>query len=569
MDMRGAAENRRIITLFLMVAGLMFWPRGNLRAMQDVCRQGEMATRATGGGTAVSSPAATRAAAPAVLEARVEALSRQVAELTRLVQTLLSSTGQGSVAPGTAESPYEMKPPVTTVIGDQAPSVPESKESRQEGASPAAARNAEQTAPAPRPATETPAKVGFGPLRLGGDFRLRLDGIVRSSYNSHNPDEPSLPHVQNIRGRYRLRLNLDADILPSVSFHGQLATGPANNPLTLDQDFSATVARHPFMINEAWVDFHPVKGMTFQGGRVQEVFADNLRFLFDDDVTFNGFNQRLTHEFKKPVAGLKRIEWRSGQYIFSNPDIAIVTPGNLGPTGAVIGSTGRAAQLFHQGFVLVQGLSPRVTQQFGMDVQLYRNPNQIQFASTTAGVPIIVQNSLGIALSGPVKGTGNATAAPGGAMYSAPSFQVARLSYRLDVTGLKSARREYPLTLNFQVARNTGTGQAERDALLANFKIGKVQNRWDHSFLYMYAIKGANSMISQLTDDDLGTSSGVNIRAHFFRFDLGLAKGIQFQSLFFMQTGLSNPGQYPGFFVPLGAFAPRQYRFQEQIVFTF
>ena len=342
-----------------------------------------------------------------------------------------------------------------------------------------------------------------------------------------------------------------------------------NNPLTLDQDFSATVARHPFMVNEAWVDFHPRKNMVFQGGRVQEVFADNLRFLFDDDLALNGFNQRIAHDLKRPVAGIKRIEWRSGQYILSNPDIAIVTPGNLGPTGAVIGSTGRAAQLFHQGLLLDQALSARITQQFGADIQVYRNPNQIQFASTAAGVPIIVQNALGIALSGPVKGTGNATTTPGGSIYTAPSFQVARLSYRFDLAGLKSARREYPLTVNLQVARNVGTGGPERDALLANFKIGRIKGRWDHSFLYMFAIKGANSMISQLTDDDLGTSSGVNIRSHFFRFDIGIAKGIQIQSLFFMQNQLRNSGQYPGFFVPLGAYAPRQYRFQEQIVFSF
>jgi len=61
----------------------------------------------------------------------------------------------------------------------------------------------------------------------------------------------------------------------------------------------------------------------------------------------------------------------------------------------------------------------------------------------------------------------------------------------------------------------------------------------------------------------------VNIRSHFFRFDIGIARGIQIQNLFFMQNQLRNSGQYPNFFVPLGAYAPRQYRFQEQIVFSF
>ena len=57
------------------------------------------------------------------------------------------------------------------------------------------------------------------------------------------------------------------------------------------------------------------------------------------------------------------------------------------------------------------------------------NPNQIQLASTTAGVPIIVQNGLGLTLSGPLTGTGNATTTSGGAIYTAPSFRIARVTY--------------------------------------------------------------------------------------------------------------------------------------------
>jgi hypothetical protein len=89
------------------------------------------------------------------------------------------------------------------------------------------------------------------------------------------------------------------------------------------------------------------------------------------------------------------------------------------------------------------------------------------------------------------------------------------------------------------------------------------------SFLYVLSIKGANSIISQLTDDDLGTGTGVNLRTHYFRWELGLARNITLQSLVFVQRELRNSGQFPNFFVPLGAFTPRQYRFQEHLVFTF
>lgn len=408
-----------------------------------------------------------------------------------------------------------------------------------------------------------------GPFRFSGDFRLRADAILRPAFTNPGPGQTALPHVQNVRGRYRVRLNFDADPATWLSFHGQLATGPVNNALTFDQEFGSAITRHPFFLSEAYVDFHPVRWFSAQGGKLPDVFADNSRFLLDDDVRFNGFNEKFIYGFAKKPAGFKSIELRAGQYILTNPNIAIVTNANLGLTGAVIGSTGRGSEMFHQGLLINQQLSERVAQQFGGDIQLYRNPNQIQFASTQAGLPVLVQGGLGLALSGPLAGTGNATTTPGGAIYTARNFQVARLTWRLDHKGFKHGEYEYPLAVNLQVARNLGTGQRERDAMFAALSLGKVKNRGDQAFSYLFTIKGANALISQLTDDDLGTLTGVNIRAHHLRYDLGLAKGIQLQSLFFIQNELRSSGQYPNFFVPLNAFTPRQYRLQEQIVFTF
>jgi hypothetical protein len=190
----------------------------------------------------------------------------------------------------------------------------------------------------------------IGSFRFGGDFRLRFDGIFRKADPTPPVGFAPLTHQQNARMRYRLRLNLDTDIDSRLSFHGQLATGPANNPLTMDQDFGETTTRHPFFISEAWVDYHPNKAVQLQGGRVQEVFADNSRFLFDDDVRFNGFNEKYTLSFKNNGLKVSSLELRAGQYIFSNPNVAIVTAGSpLAQAGAIINSTGRSSNLFHQG----------------------------------------------------------------------------------------------------------------------------------------------------------------------------------------------------------------------------
>jgi putative porin len=407
----------------------------------------------------------------------------------------------------------------------------------------------------------------IGPFRFSGDFRLRFDGIYRSATE---PPDPPLDHVQNARARYRLRLNFDTDIYPNLSFHGQLATGPLNNHLSTNQDFTSFSVRAPFFLSEAWVEYRPSKSVQLQGGRVQSVFADNSRFLFDDDIRFNGFNERYTHPFKANGAYVKSLELRAGQYILSTPNVAVIQPGSpLARIGEVVGTAGRSANLFHQGFLVNQEFNEKWSSQAGADIQLYRHPNQIQLASTNDGLVLLVQPGIGIALSGPLPGTGNATTLPGGAVYTAPGFQVLRLTYRLNHTGFVHNDHAYPITFNLQFARNVATGMNERDAMLAALQIGRPVKRGDMGFMYVFAIKGANSMISQVTDDDLGTNTGVNIRTNHFRFEYGISRKVIFQSLFFFQQSLRRSGQFPNFFVPIGDFAPTTYRVQQQLVFNF
>lgn len=407
----------------------------------------------------------------------------------------------------------------------------------------------------------------IGPLRVSGDFRLRFDGIFRSATD---PGDPPVSHVQNARARYRFRINFDTDLYPNLSFHSQLATGPINNPLTADQDFAGITARHPLFINEAWIDYHPSKSVQLQGGRVQEVFADNSRFLFDDDIRFNGFNEKYVRALKPNAGYFSSVEFRAGQYIFSNPNVAIIAAGSpLARAGEVVGTTGRSANLFHQGILFNQSFNKKWSDQFGGDIQIYRHPNQLQLASTTDGLILLVQPSLGLALSGPLSGTGNATTTSGGAIYTAPGFQIARLSYKLNYAGFKKGDHTFPVVFNLQLARNLATGLHERDAMLAAFQVGRITKKGDTSFLYVFSIKGANALISQVTDDDLGTGSGVNIRTNHFRFEYGVAKKVTFQSLFYIQHSLRSSGQYPNFFVPISAFVPTSYRLQQQIVFSF
>ena len=110
---------------------------------------------------------------------------------------------------------------------------------------------------------------------------------------------------------------------------------------------------------------------------------------------------------------------------------------------------------------------------------------------------------------------------------------------------------------------------AARDAMMASVNLGAIRQLGDVRFLYQYAIKDANSIIAQFTDDDLGTGVTTNIAVHAIRFDLGLSRSLQWQNLLFLQNERrpNNPAQ--NFFVPVQRGTNLTYRYLGQLSFSF
>jgi hypothetical protein len=404
------------------------------------------------------------------------------------------------------------------------------------------------------------AAANIAGFRLSGDLRFRADMQARSSNAIAGP-------LQNIRSRYRVRFNVDKDFEPKFRFHLQLSTGPYATQTTNDQDFGGMAVKHAFSIAEAYLDFHPTSRISLRGGRMEEAFADNMRFLWDDDVRFNGFQQVANVPLQSKV--FKNLEFRAGEYFLSNPNVPVLAANSPFVTaGYLPGQKVRDANLFHPGVILTGDLGARWSHQAIADMEFYRNQNQIQLSSTAAGFPVVVNNSIGFMLSGPITALGNATTTPGGAVYTAGRYQIGRLAYRLTDRNLKIGQREMPLFFDFQVARNVGT-HASRDAMMASVNFGAIRQLGDVRFLYQYAIKDANSIIAQFTDDDLGTGLTTNIAVHAIRFDLGLSRSLQWQNLLFLQNERrpNNPAQ--NFFVPVQRGANLTYRYLGQLAFTF
>lgn len=399
-------------------------------------------------------------------------------------------------------------------------------------------------------------------IQFSGDFRLRFDAALRSANQFAGP-------LQNVRGRYRLRLNADRSLDRRFDVHMQLSTGTLNNPLTNDQDMAGMNTKHPFSVAEAWVDFHPHANFSMRAGRMPEVFRRRTRFIWDDDVRFNGFQQIARLPLADGPLGLKSVEFRAGEYLLSNPNITLLSASSpLTGAGLRPGGKVRDAALFHPGFIVDGGLGSRWKHQVMSDIQLYRNPNQIQLASLPSGFPVLINPALGVSLSGPINEQGAATATADRSRYFARHYQIVQLGYRLERGGWALRGREMPVWFDFKAARNVGTGKL-RDALMLAANAGNVRQGGDVRFLYQYMIKDANSLVAQFTDDDLGTGSGVNIAVHGMRFDLGLARFLQWQNLLFVQNQrrASNPAE--NLFVPLSRGAHTTFRFLSQLDFSF
>jgi len=410
-------------------------------------------------------------------------------------------------------------------------------------------------------------------FRFSGDFRLRADGAFRSSNSLAGP-------VQDARGNYRLRFNIDKVLSEQTSFHFQVGSGRANAPLTYNTDFGGFANRGPIFIGEAWGSYHPSSNMDLLAGRIPELFADDSRFLLKEDIRFDGFQENFKIPLGSNPLGITRVEVRAGQYVLTSPNVPVLPsvkscavaspPANCAylSAGYQPGQKVRDADLFHQGFAIYADIKPGWHHQFGGDLQWYRNQNQIALAATAAGAPVVIGPLYGTSSILPISGTGTATTTPGGAMFTASHFQVAHFKYRLGYDGWKVKDHEMPAYLEFHGARNVGTTFLN-NAAMGIISFGETRKAGDVRLLYGYAIKEGNSMISEVTDDYLGSQTGVNMRTHEIRVDVGLSRFLTWQSYLYIQKEISGNDPARHFYVPLPAGAARQYRVQSQLQFKF
>jgi hypothetical protein len=175
---------------------------------------------------------------------------------------------------------------------------------------------------------------------------------------------------------------------------------------------------------------------------------------------------------------------------------------------------------------------------------------------------------VGATLIGNLPENGNATTTAGGATYFATDFHVVRGAFNLNYSGSTRKGHNFPFQFFVQATHNTGAS-FDNNAYMAGWSLGQEARLGDIQLQYQYFYKPANGFVSQFTDDDIGSGSGVNLKGHEIRLNFGLTRFLAWENRLYIQNGVSRSDPTINFFVPLQQGYNTQFRIHSQFVFTF
>jgi hypothetical protein len=335
----------------------------------------------------------------------------------------------------------------------------------------------------------------------------------------------------------------------------------------MDTDFAGISTRAPISVAEAYIDFRPTKGLTLRAGRTTELYADNRQFVYDDDIRFNGFHE--TYRWSGKKRGFF-VQLAAAQYILTDPNIQVVPAGSpFLAAGYSVGQRVPSSNLFDQGITVGSNISKKWSHNETVNFFAVREPNQIQLASTAGGASLFANSPVvGATLISNLGEAGNATTTAGGATYFADAFHVVREAFNLNYSGTTILGHNYPFQLFLQATQNTGAS-IENHAYMLGWNFGQAARLGDVQLQYQYFRKPANAFVSQFSDDDIGTGTGVNLKGHEIRVNLGMTRFLAWENRLYIQNGISRNNPAINFFVPLQQGYNTQIRLHSQFVFTF
>lgn len=312
----------------------------------------------------------------------------------------------------------------------------------------------------------------LGNFRFSGDLRLRGETF-------HDGDPA------RIRGRFRLRFNVDAQFGEEWRGGLRLASGDDTDPTSTNQTFTNFFLRKPVNLDLAFVSYQPRwwKGLTLTGGKFAFTWH-RTEMTLDNDLNPEGASQVI--EFNLARGALKHIRLIGFQAPFLERAV--------GRDSLLLGGQ------VQFGF---RDLGPvRLTTYAGFMDFLRTDPIR---AAQTSVPPAL---------------TGNVNANAGTATQFASRFGLLDLIARMEVD---TGAERWPLVVQFDYVNNTractnlvniapprpACNPRDRDGFWAELLLGRTRQRHDVELGYTFLRIEQEAVLGAFNFSDLRASSGV------------------------------------------------------------
>lgn len=143
---------------------------------------------------------------------------------------------------------------------------------------------------------------GSVPCSTIPNFALLNAGAPFDLNNAAGTQPPILNTTENRqRMRIRARLGIDIDVADGLLAGFRLATGNTTNPVTTNQTLGTTLNKDNFLLDRAFLDYHPEDWIEVWVGRFANpwLYTD---LMWDDDINFDGVAGRLRAPVTRDVS---------------------------------------------------------------------------------------------------------------------------------------------------------------------------------------------------------------------------------------------------------------------------
>ncbi len=311
--------------------------------------------------------------------------------------------------------------------------------------------------------------------------RVNLDGDFRYRYETIDVEGDS----KRRRNRIRARSNITAEVADNIDVGFGLATG-GDDPVSTNQTLGGGGSSKSIALNLAYVDWEAIDGLHLFAGKFRNPLTrvGGQSLLWDGDWTPEGFALKYERDwfFVNALGSFLESDSKDNNDSFA--------------WGSQFGATATFGDVELTGGVAYYDI-------------------QAKGKSTSFGDP-----------SDPDDFYGNTAVETGGLACGTNAGTDCEYLYDYMLTEVFAEASfelgRWPISVFADYVNNSDASDNNTGWTLGT-KIGQAKDRGQMQFTYIYADKGADSMLGLLTDSDFG-GGGTDNKGHWLKFDYGVSK---------------------------------------------